>query len=356
MVEAGEGGLLSIAFPPSFSFSPGDYVYAYYSGAATGPGNTLALTVARFPLLDGMETTRADEDAEETIYVIEKVPTNHNGGTIAFRGSQLYLALGDGGGGGDPEDNAQDDASAFGKVLRFDTVAGAPWTPEVWAKGLRNPYRWSFDRQTGDLYIGDVGQSAWEEIDVQGAAATPGANFGWDVHEGDACFDPTPSAGELPCDDPSFTFPVYQYAHVPGGSCAEGARGSVTGGYVYRGSALPEIQGHYFFADFCTDEIWSLQWDGGTGTLGPVQSRGAELSPAEGALESIVSFGEDANGELYLVNMFAGEVFRIPEATAAPAGLAVGAALSLLGTRRRRDRAGARAVSSDDAGATPPGS
>ncbi len=332
----GEGGLLSIAFPPDFTFAPGDYVYAYYSADPQGGGNpppTMSMRLSRFQLLAGMETLRADESTEEVVYTIDKVTTNHNGGTIAFRGDWLYLGLGDGGGVGDPDDLAQDDASDFGKMLRFDTSQPLPWPAQHWAKGLRNPFRWSFDRQTGDLYIGDVGQNAEEEVDVQPATVTtPGENFGWDVHEGDACFDP--DAGEPPCDDPSLTFPIHRYDQIGGLLCNQGGSGSVTGGAVYRGSAIPELRGHYLFADFCTDEIWTLEWDGAGGTVAGAVSRTAELVPDQGSLESIVGFGEDDAGELYIVDL-GGEIFQVPEPGAAPAAALSVVALLSLASRRR---------------------
>ncbi len=332
----GEGGLLSIAFPPDFSFSAGDYVYAYYSADPQGGGDPapeMSMRLSRFRLLSGMETVRADESTEEVLYSIDKVPTNHNGGTIAFRGDWLYLGLGDGGGPGDPDDLAQDDGSDFGKMLRFDTTQALPWTAQHWAKGLRNPFRWSFDRMTGDLYIGDVGQNAEEEIDVQPATVTtPGENFGWDIHEGDACFDPDP--GELPCDDPSLTFPIHRYDQIGGSNCNAGGSGSVTGGAVYRGSAIPEFQGHYLFADFCTDEIWSLEWDGAGGTVAGAVSRTAELVPDQGSIESIVAIGEDDAGELYIVDL-GGEIFRVPEPGASATAAAALTALLTLGRRRR---------------------
>ena len=327
----GEGGLLSIAFPPGFSFAPGDKVYAYYTATAVEP-NVLQVRISRFGLVAGSETTLADAATEEILFSVDKVPTNHNGGTIAFDGSWLYLGLGDGGGFGDPNDLAQDDTSVFGKLLRFDTSLAPPLVAQQWAKGLRNPFRFSFDRLTRDLYIADVGQSTSEEIHVQPASAVAGENFGWDVLEGTSCYDPdTPP--EPACNDLSLSLPVYEYPHLAGGSCEQGFKGSVTGGYVYRGSLIPEIQGHYFFADFCTNRISSLVWDGAGGIVGNVVAREVELTPDQGSITLIVAFGEDDAGELYIVDI-GGEVFKVPEPGSLPSGLAALLALAVL--RRRR--------------------
>jgi hypothetical protein len=179
---------------------------------------------------------------------------------------------------------------------------------EVWAFGLRNPYRFSFDRQAGDLWIGDVGQGSREEVDFEPAGDPGGRNWGWDVMEGTLCNsnDPAPSP---PCNDASLTRPRYQYAHTVG-------RCSITGGYVYRGTALPEVAGLYFFGDFCTGEIWTL--DPSSEAL---VDRTADLSPAAGATFQLVGFGEDGAGELLVVQMGAGTVYRVLPSTPCSDGL-----------------------------------
>jgi glucose/arabinose dehydrogenase len=328
----GEGGLLGLAFPPDFGFDPGDVFYVYYTAEGAG-GAALESRIGRFGLDAATPTVEADEASENVLFRVDQPFGNHNGGTIAFRAGLLYLGLGDGGDRGDPDDLAQDPTSLLGKLLRFDPEAPGSWSaPEVFASGLRNPYRFSFDRQTGDLWIGDVGQNAWEEVDVLPATAPVGANFGWDVLEGNACYvdpDGAPDPGEPACDDASLTPPLHAYAQQAG-SCSTGGSGSVTGGYVYRGNAIPSLFGRYVFGDYCTGQVFSLRWDGADGLVGPVLDHAAELLPPDGfGARSIVGFGEDDAGELHLVDV-AGSVYRIvpepgPEALAVSALAAVGA-------------------------------
>jgi glucose/arabinose dehydrogenase len=178
---------------------------------------------------------------------------------------------------------------------------------EIWAKGLRNPWRFSFDRDNGDLYIADVGQNAYEEIDFQPATSNGGENYGWRLMEGTHCFNPP---GD--CDPGDLTYPIHEYSHVGNPSRCS----SVTGGYVYRGSAIPDLQGTYFFADFCSGRIWSFRYDGAT--LTELTDRTNELSPGNGlSLGNISSFGEDATGELYLLSL-TGEVFKMCPAAGCP--------------------------------------
>jgi glucose/arabinose dehydrogenase len=205
----------------------------------------------------------------------------------------LYVGLGDGGSGGDPLNNAQNPSTFLGKILRLDVDHGAPYTvpadnpfvgqagtrPEIWALGLRNPWRFSFDRQTGDLYIGDVGQGQWEEIDVE-PAATGGRNYGWRDMEGDVCYVPG-------CTPAGLTLPVLTYPHSQG--C------SVTGGYVYRGADVPALAGLYLFADYCNGWVRSFRWAGGIAT-DITDQPGLSLAGTP-----ISSFGEDGRGELYLL-------------------------------------------------------
>jgi glucose/arabinose dehydrogenase len=238
---------------------------------------------------------------------------DHQGGTIAFGpDGYLYVGFGDGQ-SADPSNKAQNDGDLHGKLLRLDVDGGSPYAipatnpfvgagnplDEIWAKGFRNPFRFSFDRQTGDLYIGDVGQFAREEVDFQPAASGGGENYGWRLMEGNLCFNPPTS-----CDPGGLTAPIHYYAHA-GGGCS----GSITGGPVYRGTAIPGFQGRYFFADYCSAKIWSFRYDGAT--LTGLTDHTAELAPGGGLQINVpTAIGEDASGELYIVDM-GGEVFKI---------------------------------------------
>jgi glucose/arabinose dehydrogenase len=307
-----ERGLLGLAFHPGYSAN--GYFFVNYTNLA---GDTV---IARYQV--SADPNLADPMSAEVLLTIDQPFTNHNGGQLAFgpNDGHLYIGMGDGGGSGDPGNRAQNDSTLLGKMLRIDVDAGLPYVippanpfvgiggvrEEIWAKGLRNPYRWSFDRLTGDLYIADVGQGQLEEVDFQPAASAGGENYGWRIMEGRSCFDNTTPPG---CFHPSLTDPVHEYTH--GGSPF---RCSITGGYVYRGTSLPEIQGHYFFADWCSAQIWSFEMVGGA--AGPVTDRTAELAPAGGlTIGNIAGFGEDGNGELYIVDRgagtSAGEVFKI---------------------------------------------
>ncbi len=307
-----ERGLLGLAFHPSYAEN-GTF-YLNYNGAAD------STTIARYQVSGDPDL--ADPASADIVLKIHQPRTNHNGGTLAFGPSDgyLYIGMGDGGGSGDPDNLAQNDATLLGKILRIDVdssplysvppdnpfVGPGPPLDEIWAKGLRNPYRWSFDRLTGDMYIADVGQFSWEEIDFQPATSSGAENYGWRLMEGNHCFNPPTD-----CDPGGLTYPVHEYSHGPG--C------SVTGGYVYRGAAIPELQGHYFFADWCSAQIWSFKLVAGEVT--DFQDRTLELAPGDGlAIRGIAGFGEDALGELYLVDRNTedqGEVYKIvPDATA----------------------------------------
>jgi glucose/arabinose dehydrogenase len=237
----------------------------------------------------------ANESSADTVIAIPH-PTydNHNGGQLQFGpDGKLYAATGDGGGGGDPGENAQDLSSLLGKLLRLD-VDGAsghavpvenPFGSEVWAYGLRNPWRFSFDRLTGDLYIADVGQGAWEEVDVSVSSTSygKGLNYGWDDMEGTHCYEPMTG-----CNTSGKTMPVLEYDHSAG-AC------TIIGGYVYRGTLISTLAGHYLYADYCSGIVKSFQFVGGAVTN--QHDWTAQLSP--GTL--IRSFGEDARGELYIM-------------------------------------------------------
>jgi len=291
-----EQGLLGIAFHPGY---PGDpRVFVDYTDRA---GDTHVASYRVSADGDGADATSAVE-----VLFVSQPFANHNGGGLAFGPDGfLYVALGDGGSEGDPQGNGQTLDTLLGKILRLDVDSppyaipgGNPFrsTPgargEIWSYGLRNPFRFSFDRDGGDLYIGDVGQSTREEIDFA-PAGSGGENYGWNRTEGTLCF------GADSCDRSGITFPVTEYGH-DGGACA------VTGGYVYRGSAIPSLRGHYFYGDFCAGFVKSLRIDGGSAVD---QRDWPQLAPGG----QITSFGQDAGGEVYVVTS-GGSVFRIAPA------------------------------------------
>lgn len=299
-----ELGLLGLAFHPNYINN--GFFFIYYT-----VNNPLRSRVARFRVSGTPAVSNVADGASERMFLEFTQPqSNHNGGMLAFgpNDGYLYIASGDGGGSGDPGNNAQTLTNLLGKVLRIDVNEGGegagtgnqfydiPPTnpdlggrPEIWAYGLRNPWRFSFDQRNGDMYIGDVGQGDWEEIDRQPAASPGGGNYGWRLKEGNHCFNP-PSA----CDPGGLTDPIYEYDH--------GVGRSVTGGYVYRGRAIPYLYGHYLFADFFGD-AWSFGYTTQGLTLFTDQT------PALGGF-LISSFGEDARGELYIVD-YGGRVLKI---------------------------------------------
>jgi glucose/arabinose dehydrogenase len=288
--SGGEQGLLSVAFPPDFATRR--HFYVYYTGQS-GIGGTV---LARYRV--GTDPDRADPASAAILLGVSQPFANHNGGQLAFGpDGLLYVGLGDGGSAGDPQGNAQNPASLLGKLLRLEVEsgvlpyaipAGNPFGDEIWALGLRNPWRFSFDRATGDLYIGDVGQGAFEEVNVQPAASPGGENYGWDVMEGLHCF------GSATCSQAGLILPVAEYGHDEG-DC------SVTGGFVYRGTEHPALRGIYLYGDFCSGRIWGLRRTG-TGWRNQL------------LLDSnlrIASFGEDEAGNLYLADLAGGELYRV---------------------------------------------
>lgn len=294
-----ERGLLGLAFHPEYAGN-GRFFVNYTD--ARGDTRISEFRVSPDP-------DRADPGSERLVLGVAQPFQNHNGGGLAFGpDGYLYAGLGDGGSGGDPLDNAQDLSVPLGKMLRLDVDGAAPFAvppdnpfvsepgafPAIWAYGLRNPWRFAFDAATGDLYIADVGQELVEEIDVGLAAQGGGENYGWNVTEGSVCFSP-PSG----CATAGITLPVLEYGHEDG--C------SVTGGYVYRGSALTGLQGTYFYSDFCTPFVRSFRLVGGVASE-PMDWSG-QLDP-DGRLEGVLSFGTDAAGELYILDR-SGAVFRI---------------------------------------------
>jgi len=307
--ENGEQGLLSMAFHPDFETN--GWFFVNYTD---NNGDTV---IARYDAADPDADT-VSAATERILIVIDQPFTNHNGGQIAFGSDgKLYTAMGDGGGGGDPLETAQDDSSLLGKILRFDVdVENAPYyavPPDnpgyvdgsdplelIWAKGLRNPWRFSFDRATGDLLLADVGQGSWEEINFQSAASGGGENYGWDIFEGSMCYEPAP-APTCPSPPTGFTFPIHEYSHNDG-SC------SVSGGFVYRGCAMPALAGTYFYSDYCTAFVRTFRVNGGSPSNHANVT--SSLTPEGASINSVVSFGEDARGELYIADI-GGQLFRI---------------------------------------------
>ena len=294
--SANEQGLLGIAFPDDYA-STGRFYVHYTSDAGNGDTAVAAYTVSDDPY-------RADAASAEILLTLHQPYSNHNGGSIQVGPDGfLYVGLGDGGGGGDPGENGQNKGTLLGTILRLDPETGAapddnPFVgkagaDKIWAWGLRNPWRFSFDAATGDLYIGDVGQGSREEIDVA-PAGVGGLNFGWDAFEGTRCY-------EGPCDTPGLTGPVHEYSHGPGPICGSSG-GSVTGGYVYRGNELPWLRGHYFYADWCLGKLASFRLVDGEARQ-HIDWSGRLNVPA-----AITSFGVDGFGELYFLAQ--GSIYR----------------------------------------------
>jgi glucose/arabinose dehydrogenase len=299
----GERGLLGLAFPPDYARK--GYFYVNYTNPA---GDTV---VSRFQR-SASNPDAADPASEQLILTVAQPFANHNGGQLAFGPADrmLYVGMGDGGDAGDPGNRAQNPGQLLGKILRLNTETGRPFTytvpptnpflttagfrPEIWALGMRNPWRFSFDRATFDLFIADVGQGSWEEIDFQPASSPGGENYGWRIMEGTHCFNPNP------CSAVGLTPPVVEYNHSAG-DC------SVTGGYVYRAAQYPRMQGLYFYGDFCSGRIWALRragtaWQSNLLLDTPVQ---------------ISAFGEDESGNLYAASYGTGEVFPLVDNGAA---------------------------------------
>jgi glucose/arabinose dehydrogenase len=298
----GEGGLLSMAFDPGFASN--GYFYLYYTDAAQ---NIVVERYATSPTPNVADPT----SALTILRIAHPQFTNHFGGLVAFGpDGLLYAGTGDGGGAGDPLGNAQNPASLLGKLLRVDVrtaSAGQPYTipatnpylnqpgrrPEIWASGLRNPWRFAFDAEqaAGQLYIADVGQDAREEVNLA-TNAQSGLNYGWDILEGTACY------GAATCDRTGLTLPVFEYEH--GANDVNGC--SITGGYVYRGTAIPELAGRYFYSDYCRGFVKSFL----ASSAGIVEQRDWNLNSAG----QVVSFGRDGAGELYVVSA-SGHIFRL---------------------------------------------
>ena len=290
-----EQGLLSVAFHPKYASN--GYLFVDYTDTN---GDTV---VARFTA--SSDRNSADPNSFKKILGISQPYANHNGGQLAFGpDGMLWIGAGDGGSEGDPNGNGQKTTTLLGKILRIDVDHGDPYSippsnpfangkkgkPEIWAYGLRNPWRFSFDRSTHDLYIGDVGQSQWEEIDFVSSDLKPGLNFGWKTMEGSHCYQPSKN-----CNTSGLTMPVAEYSHAPG-NCA------VTGGYVYRGSQYPSIDGAYFFTDYCSGTIWALTRD--------ASGKWSQTQVAQGKA-GYSSFGQDGNGELYICDIDNGTIYHL---------------------------------------------
>ncbi len=295
VVSGGERGLLSIAFHPLYDSN--GYFYVSYTGDG-GDSRIERYSVTGDPNV-------ADPASAKLILTVSQPFSNHNGGLIAFGpDGMLYIGLGDGGSGGDPQGHGQNTSTLLGSLLRIDVDGGDPYAvpagnpfvggvgaDEIWAYGLRNPWRFSFDRTAGNLYVADVGQNAWEEVNVVAASAA-GLNYGWNVMEGAHCF------ASDPCDTNGLVLPAVEYGHSQG--C------SITGGYVYRGTAIPEIQGHYFYSDYCRGFLRSFRFTGGS----VADQRQWDV----GDVGNVLSFGEDGSGELYILSGN-GNVYRLVAAS-----------------------------------------
>jgi glucose/arabinose dehydrogenase len=263
-----EQGLIGLTFAPD-----GSHLYVNYTDTN---GDT---HVVEYAMNGGV----ANVSTRRELLFVKQPYANHNGGNLVFGPDGfLYIGLGDGGSGGDPNNNAQNPGTPLGKMLRMDAATGGY---SIWAMGLRNPWRYSFDRATGAFWIGDVGQDNWEELDLAPGVQSAGMNFGWSRFEGNHVYNSSRAApGAVP--------PVYEYSHA-GGNCA------VTGGYVYRGARIPALNAVYLFADFCVGHVFGLY-------LGQVRDLGI-------AVGNLASFGQDAGGELYVLSLSDG-VFRIDPA------------------------------------------
>lgn len=312
----GERGVTGLAFPPDYASSGRFYVtFTDLQGD---------LNLARYQVAAG-NPNLADAGSQEILLLVEIPGQDHIAGHIEFApDGTLYLSLGDGEYGGDPGNRAQDPQQLLGKILRLD-VSGAtgyvvpadnPFVgeaprDEIWSLGLRNPWCFAIDQPTGDLYIADVGENIHEEINVQPGSSGGRENYGWRLMAGPDCFNPN-----FGCRPDTLTMPVHSYTHAGGPRW----RCAVVGGYVYRGSRIPSLQGHYFFADFCSREIWTLQWTASGGLAGVVDRTG-QMTPSGGYL-AISSFGQDGLGELYILDHVAGKAFRIVNAASSVPGAA----------------------------------
>jgi glucose/arabinose dehydrogenase len=294
-----ERGLLGLVFHPHYRDN--GFFYIDYTNT---DGNSV---IARYSVSPS-DPNRADAASEQILLTIAQPYPNHNGGELQFGpDGYLYIGMGDGGSAGDPQNRAQSLSTLLGKLLRIDVdntstyrippsnpfVNRAGALPEIWAYGVRNPWRFSFDRLTGDLWIADVGQDLYEEVDFQPATSSGGENYGWRKMEGLHCYNPSTN-----CNDGTIVLPVVEYSHADG-SC------SITGGYRYRGTQWPRLFGTYFYGDYCSGKIWGAS----PGTGGTFIAR--LLIDTEMAF---TTFGEDVSGELYVADYNAGVLYSITDA------------------------------------------
>jgi glucose/arabinose dehydrogenase len=296
ILSGGERGLLSVAFHPRYREN--GFFFVYYTN------RNADIVVARYQVSQ-TDPDRADPSSAAILLTIAHPNfANHNGGQLQFGPDGfLYIGTGDGGSAGDPNNHGQDLTQLLGKILRIDVDHGLPYTipssnpffgrgdarSEIWAWGLRNPWRFSFDRANGDLWIGDVGQDAYEEVDLQPASSIGGENYGWRKMEGRHCFNPSSN-----CVDPSFTMPVLEYPHFQG-AC------SISGGYRYRGTQIPTLAAAYVYGDYCTGVISMATQGGANWTSRTLLTTTLRIS----------SFGEDLSGELYVLDVANGIAYRI---------------------------------------------
>ena len=282
----GEQGLLDIAFHPNYADN--GLIFISYTDTS---GDSV---VARYEV--SADPNLADPDSAAVLLTVAQPHGNHNGGQVQFGPDGfLYIALGDGGSGGDPDNRAQDSGDLLGKILRIDIDQGAAYAvppdnpfvgvidarEEIWALGLRNPWRFSFDRLTGDLFIADVGQGSREEVDFQVTGSPGGENYGWRLMEGSTCFEP-----QVSCNDGTLVLPILEYDHSDD-NC------SITGGYRYQGMTTPQAVGFYFYADYCSGRIWAAV----------EQAAGIWITTEVLDTEhNVSSFGEDEAGELYIAH------------------------------------------------------
>jgi glucose/arabinose dehydrogenase len=289
-----ERGLLSVAFHPNYKNN--GYFFVNYTDTN---GDTV---IARYSV--SSELNAADQSSALVLLKITQPFQNHNGGQLQFGlDGYLYIGMGDGGSGGDPQNNAQNPGTLLGKMLRIDVDGALPYAvpsdnpfvgnpgvlDEIWALGLRNPWRFSFDRQTGDLFIGDVGQRTWEEVNFQPAGSPGGENYGWRLMEGTHCYNPSTD-----CNDGTLNLPIIEYSHSVG--C------SITGGYRYRGAKNPDLYGYYLYADYCEGRIWGATEDGDGGWI---------VTELLDTNFRITAFGEDEDGEIYVADYGEGKIYRL---------------------------------------------
>ncbi len=296
--RGGEQGLLGLAFDPDY-LSNG-YLYVNYTNKSK---NT---QISRFTVKAG-NANEADTTTEKFLLEIPQPFSNHNGGCLRFgHDGYLYIGMGDGGSAGDPNNNAQNPLSFLGKMLRIDVHNGNPYAipadnpfinnpnylPEIWALGLRNPWKWSFDAKRGDLYIADVGQALYEELNIEPKGSKGGKNYGWRCYEGRHEYNTTGCSSRA-----NYTFPVIEYTH-DNGDC------SITGGFVYRGTKYPRMVAKYFYTDYCSGFIRAAYLDGFEKKVKVVY---------KGDMFSYTAFGEDKNNELYITNYTNGRIYRLAD-------------------------------------------